>query len=147
MNWTSLLRFRMQVEDVVREEVFMAELEKTKEESKREQLRGEMDRLAVDIDQSFQVGVNSVFVEQRFRWLEETGNNLEKQAQRIQKIDGKLEELRIRLRKAHHARRVVEIVIAKKEAAYMKKLAYQEQALLEEATAHKHVLSQRGEVA
>ena len=123
MNWTSLLRFRMQVEDVVREEVFMAELEKSKEESKREQLRGEMDRLAVDIDQSFQAGVSSVFVEQRFRWLEEAGSNLEKQTLHIQKIDGKLKELRTRLRKAHHARRVVEIVIAKKEAAYMKKLA------------------------
>ena len=147
MNWTSLLRFRMQVEGVVREEVIMAELEKTKEESKRVNFREEMDRIAADLDQGLQSGVGSEFTELRFRWLEETGGVLETQAQRIHEIDRKLEELRTRLRKAHHARRVVEIVIAKKEEAYMKKLARQEQALLEEATAHKHVMTHHEEVA
>ena len=146
MNWTSLLRFRMQVEGVIREEVLMAELEKSQEESKRVHLRDEIDRIAVEIDRGLQSGVDSVFAEQRFRWLEETGGVLETQAQRIHEIDRKLEELRTRLKKAHHARRVVEIVIAKKEAAYMKKLAREEQALLEEASAHKHVVTQPEEV-
>ena len=122
MNWTSLLRYRIQVEDVIREEVMMAELEKSKQESNRVHARNEMDRIASDLDRSLQSGVASVFAEQRFRWLEETGCMLESQARRIQEIDGKLEELRARLRKAHHARRVVEIVIEKKESAYMQKL-------------------------
>ncbi len=139
MNWSTLLRFRKQVEEVVREEVMMAELEKTREESRTATLRAEMDHIAADLDRSLQTGVNTVFAEQRFRWLEETGKRLESQSSRLQEIDTKLGELRRRLRAAHHARRIVEIVIEKKESAYMKKLAKQEQMMLEEAAAHKHV--------
>ncbi len=146
MNWTTLLRYRMQVEDVIREEVQMAELEKSKQELNRTNARNEMDRIASDLDRSLQSGVESVFAEQRFRWLEDAGGMLESQAKRIHELDGKLEELRARLRKAHHARRVVEIVIEKKETAYMQKLAQEEQALMEEVTAHKHVMSEREEV-
>ena len=147
MNWSTLLRFRKQVEDVVREEVMIAELEKSREETKTVQLRKEMDQIAVDLDRSLQTGVDTVFAEQRFRWLEETGGLLEVKALRLHEMNRKLSELRKRLKTAHHARRVVEIVIEKKETAYMKKLARQEQALLEEATAHKHVETHREELA
>ncbi|MGB0909401.1 MAG: hypothetical protein ACPGYT_03490 [Nitrospirales bacterium] len=147
MNWTTLLRYRIQVEDVIREEVMMAELEKSKQESSRVHARNEMDRIAIDLDRSLQSGVESVFAEQRFGWLEETGVFLERQVKRIYEIDGKLEALRARLRQAHHARRVVEIVIEKKEAAYMKKLAQQEQVQMEEVTAHKHVSLSTEELA
>ena len=143
MNWTTLLRFRKQVEDVVREEVIMAELEKTREESKQGQVREEMHHIARELDRSLQDGVNMVFTEQRYRWLEETGGILEGRASRLQQLQHKLAELRKRLQQAHHARRVVEIVIAKKEAIYLKKVAQQEQALAEEVTAHKHALAHR----
>ncbi|GJL66984.1 MAG: hypothetical protein NPIRA05_19550 [Nitrospirales bacterium] len=139
MNWTTLLRFRKQVEDIIREEVMFAELEKSREESNTQQLRTEIDHLAVSLERSLQTGVDTIFAEQRFRWLDETGGRLEMQAMKMQEIDRKLGELRKRLQAAHHARRVVEIVIEKKEAAYMKKLAKQEQTMMEEATAHKHV--------
>ncbi len=146
MNWTTLLRYRIQVEDVIREEVIMAEFEKSKQESNRVHARNEMNRIASNLDRSLQSGVESVFAEQRFRWLEESGGMLEIQTKRIQEIEGKLEEMRGRLRKAHHARRVVEIVIEKQEAAYMKKLEQQEQTLMEEASAHKHITTAREEV-
>ncbi|WP_447968374.1 flagellar FliJ family protein [Nitrospira sp. M1] len=143
MNWTSLLRYRKQVEDVIREEVMFAELEKSREESKTQKLRNEIDHLAISLDRSLQSGVDTIFAEQRYRWLDETGGLLEMQAMKMQEIDGKLVGLRKRLQAAHHARRVVEIVIEKKEAAYMKKLEKQEQAMMEEATAHKHAITSR----
>ena len=139
MNWSTLLRFRKQVEDVIREEVIFAEMERSREESKTVQLRSELNRLSEDIDQSLRTGVNTIFLEQRFRWLEENGSLLEAQANRMQEMDRKLAELRNRLKMAHHARRIVEIVIEKKESAYMRRLAKQEQVMLEEATAHKYV--------
>jgi len=143
MNWTTLLRFRKQVEDVIREEVMFAELEKSREESKTGHLRSEIDHLAVSLDRGLQTGVDTIFAEQRFQWLDETGRLLEMQAMKMQEIDRKLGELRKRLQTAHHARRVVEIVIEKKDAAYRKKLAKQEQAMMEAATAHKHVTMTR----
>ncbi|GJL53263.1 MAG: hypothetical protein NPIRA02_03950 [Nitrospirales bacterium] len=139
MNWTTLLRYRKQVEDVIREEVMFAELEKSQHIAKTQHLRDEIDRLAVSLDRSLQSGVDTIFAEQRYCWLDETGGLLEMQAMKIYEIDKKLLGLKKRLQAAHHARRVVEIVIEKKEAAYMKKLAKQEQAMMEEATAHKHV--------
>ena len=139
MNWSTLLRFRKQVENVIREEVMFAEMEKSREESKTVQLRSEMNRLSEDIDQSLRTGVNTIFLEQRFKWLEENGGLLEAQSDRVQEMDRKLTELRKRLKMAHHARRIVEIVIEKKESAYMRKLAKQEQEMMEEATAHKYV--------
>ncbi len=146
MNWTTLLRFRKQVEDVIREEVLMAEFEKTQEESKQEGIREEMNHIAIELDRSLRDGVEVVFAEQRFRWLEETGGILEHRATRLQEVQQKLGQLRNRLQQAYHARRVVEIVIEKKEAAYVKKVAKQEQILIDEITAHKKVMAQQEEV-
>ena len=141
MNWTSLLRFRKQVEDVIREEVMMAELEKTREESKQDDIREEMNHIAIELDRTLKDGVEVVFAEQRFRWLEETGGLLERRASRLQEVQTKLGQLRERLQQAYHARRIVEIVISKKEEAYLKKMAKQEQVLIDEVTAHKKVLA------
>ncbi|MCA9471626.1 MAG: flagellar FliJ family protein [Nitrospirales bacterium] len=138
MNWSTLLRFRKQVEDVIREEVVMAELEQSREETKTAQLRSEMNRLSEDIDRSLRTGISTIFLEQRFRWLEESGSALEVQANCMQEWNRKLAELRKRLKAAYHARRIVEIVIEKKETAYMRKLARDEQMLMEEVTAHKY---------
>lgn len=46
MNWTTLLRFRKQVEDLAREEVVLAEWEKSQMVSKRDDFMVEME--AVD---------------------------------------------------------------------------------------------------
>jgi hypothetical protein len=60
--------------------------------------------------------------------------------QRIQELDRMLVGLRQKLKKAHHARRVVELVIAKKEEEVMQKLAAQEQRLQEDVSAHAYAI-------
>ena len=51
-------------------------------------------------------------------------------------MDQSLVGLREKLRKAYHARRVVELVIAKKEEEVLHRLTAQEQRLQEDVTSH-----------
>ena len=145
MNWSNLLRFRKQVEEMAREEVTLAEWERSREEAKRDCLQDELQMVARELEKNMQSGVGKVFAEQRFQWLDEIGTALESLSHRLQHLENKTRELREKLKKAHHARRVVEIVIAKKEAAIMQKVAKQEQAAMEEAAAYQYITTQSGE--
>jgi nitric oxide synthase oxygenase domain/subunit len=136
VNWTTLLRFRKQVEDLAREEVVLAEWEKSQAVSKRDELIVEMNAVAAELEQRIRVGIDNMVAEQRYQWMDRIGSAMELHTQRIQDLEVMLVELRKKLKKAHHARRVVELVIAKKEEEVMQKLAAQEQRIQEDVSAH-----------
>ncbi|WNM56760.1 hypothetical protein [Candidatus Nitrospira allomarina] len=142
MNWTTLLRFRKQVEDLAREEVVLAEWEKSQIVSKRDDLMVEMEMVATELDQRIREGTDNMIAEQRYQWLDQISTAIEQQSQQIQIAEAKLVDLRATLKKAHHARRVVELVIAKKEEEVMQKVATQEQQMQEDVTAHAYATSQ-----
>src|SRR5680860_593698 len=110
MNWTTLLRFRKQVEDLAREEVVLAEWEKSQISSKRDDLMVEMEAVATELDERIRGGIDSMIAEQRYQWLDRISTAIEQQSQQIQIAEAKLVNLRATLKKAHHARRVVELV-------------------------------------
>ena len=136
MNWTTLLRFRKQVEDLAREEVVLAEWEKSQAVSKRDELMVEMGAVAAELEQRIRVGIDNIVAEQRYQWLDRIGSAMELHSQRIQDLEIMLVGLRQKLKKVHHARRVVELVIAKKEEEVLQKLAAQEQRIQEDVSAH-----------
>ena len=136
MNWTTLLRFRKQVEDLAREEVVLAEWEKSQELTKRYEMTQEMESVVAELEQQIQIGIDALFAEERYRWLDQLGTAMEERMQEIQRLEETLVGLREKLKKAYHARRVVELVIAKKEAAILKKVAVQEQRIQEDVSAH-----------
>ncbi|HSF08238.1 MAG TPA: flagellar FliJ family protein [Nitrospirales bacterium] len=146
MNWTTLLRFRKQVEDLAREEVVLAEWEKSQIVSKRDDLMVEMEMVATELDQRIREGIDNMIAEQRYQWLDQISTAIEQQSQQIQIAEAKLVDLRATLKKAHHARRVVELVIAKKEEEVMQKIATQEQQMQEDVTAHAYATSQLEEM-
>ncbi len=139
MNWTTLLRFRKQVEDLAREEVVLGEWEKSQEVTKRSELGQEMERVVGDLEQQIQSGIDSLYAEERYRWLEQLGTAMEKHTEHVVQLEQSLVALRQKLKKAYHARRVVELVIAKKEAEVLKKVAAQEQRIQEDVSSHKFV--------
>lgn len=136
MNWTTLLKFRKQVEDLAREEVVLAEWEKSQELSKRDDLNHEMRNVVEELEHQIQMGVDKVFADDRYRWLDQLGVAMETRTLRIQRMEETLLGLREKLKKAFHARRVVELVIAKKEAEVLKKIAAQEQRIQEDLSSH-----------
>ncbi len=136
MNWTTLLRFRKQVEDLAREEVALAEWEKSQEVSKRHELMHDMEEVVADMEEQIQIGIDILRAEERYQLLDRLGMAMEERMQQIQQLEENLAGLREKLKKAYHARRVVELVIAKKEAAVLKKIAEQEQRVQEDISAH-----------
>lgn len=139
MNWTTLLRFRKQVEDLAREEVVLAEWEKSQKVSEREALGREMEALVAELEYQIHMGMETLLAEERYRCLDQLGAAMERRTEEIQNVEDNLRRLREQLQKAYHARRVVELVIAKKEAAVLKKVAAQEQRLQEDVSAHAFV--------
>lgn len=146
MNWTTLLRFRNQVEDLAREEVVLAEWEKSQIVSKRDDLMVEMEVVASELDQRIRGGIDTMIAEQRYQWLDQISTAIEQQSRQIQIAEARLVDLRATLKKAYHARRVVELVIAKKEEEVMQKVATQEQRMQEDVTAHAYATAQLEEM-
>jgi len=139
MNWTTLLRFRKQVEDLAREEVVLAEWEKSQEVTKRYDLGQEMQKVVGDLEEQIQGGIDIMIAEERYRWLDQLGTAMEERTQLITRLEKTLIELRQKLKKAYHARRVVELVIAKKEAEVLRKVEAQEQRIQEDMSSHAFV--------
>ena len=139
MNWTTLLRFRQQIEDLAREEVVLKEWEKSQEVAQFRELSKEMETVVKEFEQRLQLGIDQMFAEQRYLWIDKIGVTMDSQLQRIQELENTLVELRRKLKEAYHAKRVVELVIAKKEAAVLKKVAFQEQRIQEDLTSHVYV--------
>lgn len=136
MNWTTLLKFRKQVEDMAREEVVLAEWEKSQVVATREDLSLEMKTVVAEFEQQIQVGIENLVAEERYRWLEQIGSAIEERTEQIRRLEEALVGLRQKLEKAYYARRVVESVIEKKESAVLKKIAAQEQRLHDDLSAH-----------
>ncbi len=136
MNWTTLLRFRKQVEDLAREGVVLAEWQKSQVVSKREDLNHEMETVVAGLEDQIQVGLDSQLLEERYRWLDQLGSAMEQRTAEIEQLEETLVGLREKLKKTYHARRVVELVIAKKEEAVLKKVAAQEQRIQEDLSSH-----------
>ena len=147
MNWTTLLKFRKQVEDLAREAVVLAEWEKSREKAQYDDLHQELQHVGLDLEQRLRQGLDTRFAEERYRWLETLGDHLETRLQAIQTIDQKLKLLRYKLQQAHRSRRVVELIIAKKEDEVMKTLAKKEQQLHDEITAHAYSMRTHEEIA
>ena len=147
MNWTMLLRFRKQVEELAREELVLAEWEKSQAVSARDTLMAEMQMVAAELDQRMRAGIDNIIAEQRYQWLDGISSAMERHTQQILDMERVLADLRLKLHKAHHARRVVELVISKKEKEIIKKVADQEQDLQEEVSAHTYAASTLEEMA
>jgi len=136
MNWTTLLKFRKQVEDMAREEVVLAEWEKSQSVATRDDLSREMETVVAEFEQQIQAGMENLVAEERYRWLQHIGSVMEEHTEQIRRLEGNLEGLRQALKKAYQARRVVELVIEKKESAVLQKIAAQEQRLQDDLSAH-----------
>ena len=70
MNWKSVIRFRKQVEDMVREELALAEWDKSQEQARRASLQEDMHQISLELEDQLPHGVSGSFVEELFRWLE-----------------------------------------------------------------------------
>lgn len=116
MNLGNVVRFRQQVEDLIKEELSLAEWEKSQEKAKEQGLRRDIDQLAKDLEQELPHGVSGAYVAERYRWLEQTGQTLERQAETIKRHDENISALQDKLKEAHQARRVIEILMAKNHA-------------------------------
>jgi len=145
MNWSNLLRYRKQVEDLAREELVLTQWEKSREQAKREGWQRDMQTVALDLERNLRSGIDTSFAEQRFRWLEEVGHRLEEQTSRLHVLDHRIEMMREKVRKTHHARRVVEMVIAKKEEELLHEMAKREQREMEESIAHRYAMKSEKE--
>ncbi|MEC4673043.1 MAG: flagellar FliJ family protein [Nitrospirota bacterium] len=116
MNLGNVVRFRKQVEDLIKEELALAEWEKSQERAKEQGLRQDMDQLARELEQKLRHGVSGAYAAERYRWLEETGQTLERQAEAIKRHDEKIAGLQDKLKEAHQGRRVIEVIMAKEQA-------------------------------
>src|SRR5690606_10856243 len=110
--------------------------EKSQAVSARDTLMAEMQMVAAELDQRMRAGIDNIIAEQRYQWLDGISSAMERHTQQILDMERVLADLRLKLHKAHHARRVVELVISKKEKEIIKKVADQEQDLQEEVSAH-----------
>jgi flagellar biosynthesis chaperone FliJ len=104
--------------------------------SKRDDLIVEMKTVAAELEQRICTGIDTMVVEQRYQWLDRISSALESHMQRIADLEHLLAGLRQKLQKAYQARRVVELVMAKKEEEVLQKIAAQEQRLQEDVSAH-----------
>lgn len=145
MNWKSVIRFRKQVEDMAREELVLAEWEKSQLNAKREVLRQDMKTISTELEECLQQGIGQTFADQRFQWLEDTGKGLEQLAERETGWDQKIAGLRDKLREAHQSRRIIEIMAARKHDALKKKIAHREQMEQDEVAANQFVSIRSGE--
>jgi flagellar biosynthesis chaperone FliJ len=142
MNWTTLLKFRRQVEDLAREAVVLVEWEKSQEMAYMDDIHRELDGVAFDLDRHLRAGCDTMVAEEGYQSLDRLQEQLETRVGRLDVLEQQLKELRQKLKKAYQARRVVELVIAKKEEEWLKGLAKREQQLHDEIAAHAY--SMRG---
>ena len=145
MNWKTVIRFRKQVENMAREELALAEWEKSQVNAKREILRQDMRTLSSELEECLQRGVSQTFADQRFQWIEDTGQVLEQLGDREQGWNQKISGLRDKLREAHQSRRIIEIMAARKHGVLKKKMAHIEQMEQDEAAASQFVKALSGE--
>ncbi len=127
MNWGNIVRFRKQVEDMIKEELALAEWEKSQEITKQEILREDLEVISLELERNLPHGIEGAFTEERYRWIEETSQRLERQSQVIGEREKKIEELQDRLKDAYHERRMIEIIMTKQQTERQQRIGKHEQ--------------------
>jgi len=122
MNLGNVVRFRKQVEDLIKEELALAEWAKSQEKAKEQGLRQDMDRLARELEQKLPHGVSGAYAAERYRWLEQAAQMLERHAESIKRHEDTIAGLQSKLQEAYQARRIIEIIMAKDQASHHKRL-------------------------
>lgn len=141
MNWNSLIRFRKQVEDMIREELSLAEWKKSQEEARREALQQDMHTISLELARHLEMGVGKVFANQRFDWLEDHAKALERLTRELKLQEEKIASLRDKLREAHQARRTVEMIHQRKQSVRVKIQARKEQEFQDETSLLRYAAS------
>ena len=116
MNLGNVVRFRKQVEDLIKEELALAEWVKSQEKAQEQGLRQDMNHLASELEQKLPHGVSSAYLAERYRWLEQAGQTLERHVESIKRHDDTIAGLQNKLKEAYQARRVIELIMAKEHA-------------------------------
>ena len=80
MNLGNIIRFRTQVEDMIKEELALAEWGKSQEITKHEILQKDLQTISAELERNLPHGIAGAFIEERYRWLEETSQRIERQA-------------------------------------------------------------------
>jgi flagellar export protein FliJ len=127
MNWGTIVRFRKQVEDMIKEELALAEWEKSQEISKQEILQADLETISLELERNLPHGIAGSFTEERYRWLEETSQRLERQALVLGVQEKKIAELQDKLKDAYHSRRIIEMIMTKKHADRQQRIMKHEQ--------------------
>ena len=127
MNWGNIVRFRKQVEDMIKEELALAEWEKSQEITKQQILQEDLEVISSELERNLPHGIEGAFTEERYRWLEATGQRLERQAQVIGQREKTIEELQDKLKDAYHERRMIEMVMTKQQAERHQRILKHEQ--------------------
>lgn len=115
MNWGNIVRFRKQVEDMIKEELALAEWGKSQEITKQEILREDLETISSELERNLPHGIEGAFTQERYRWMEETSQRIERQAQVIGQREKIIEELQDKLTDAYHERRMIEMVMTKQQ--------------------------------
>ena len=127
MNWGTIVRFRKQVEDMIKEELALAEWEKSQEIAKQEILRDDLENISSELERNLPHGIAGSFTEERYRWLEETSQRIERQALVLGVQEKKIAELQDKLKDAYHSRRIIEMIMTKKYADHQQRIMKHEQ--------------------
>ena len=127
MNLGNVVRFRKQVEDLIKEELALAEWAKSQQKAKEQGLRRDMDRLARDLEQKLPHGMSGAYLAERYRWLEEAAQTLEQHTERLLQHDETIAGLQDKLQEAYKARRVLEVIMAKEQAEQTRRTHRNEQ--------------------
>ena len=116
MNLGNVVRFRKQVEDLIKEELALAEWEKSQAKAREQGLRQDMDQLAGELEQELPHGASGAYVAERYRWFEQAAHALEYHAELVQQHDETITRLQDKLKEAYQSRRVIELIMAKEHA-------------------------------
>ncbi len=128
MNWGNIVRFRKQVEDMIKEELALAEWGKSQEITKQHILREDLRTISAELERNLPHGIAGAFTEERYRWLEETSRRLECQARVIEEREKKIAELQDKLKDAYHARRTIEMIMTKQQIDRRQRMMKYEQS-------------------
>ncbi len=135
MNWGNIVRFRKQVEDMIKEELALAEWGKSQEITKHEILQEDLQTISAELERNLPHGIAGAFTEERYRWLEETSQRIERQAHVLGEREKNIEALQDKLRDAYNERRTIEMLMTKQQADRKQRIQKHEQREQDELAA------------
>ncbi len=144
MNWGNIVRFRTQVEDMIKEELALAEWGKSQEITKHEILQEDLQTISAELERNLPHGIAGAFIEERYRWLEETSQRIERQAHVLGEREKKIEALQDKLKDAHHQRRIMEIMMTKQQTERQQRIQKHEQREQDELAAFRVFAGREG---